>query len=141
MAPRGVTAKMRTWATGSSCRSLAIRGAGFSLVELLVALAIGSLIVAVAVPASVRFYDSMQERQALRGTLGLLAAARERALATGRPQDVMVRPAARRIWFGSRERRVPEALAVTVHGAAELNLNDTGVIRFYPEGGSSGGGC
>jgi general secretion pathway protein H len=116
------------------------RPRGFSLVELLVALAIGALLVAVAVPSSVRFYESMQLRQATRDAASLLAAARERALSSGVAQDVMVKPAARRIWFAGREITVPDKFTVTVHGAAELNLDDTGVIRFYPEGGSSGGG-
>ena len=32
------------------------------------------------------------------------------------------------------------AVSTEVHGAAELNYADVGVIRFYPEGGASGGG-
>jgi general secretion pathway protein H len=149
-------AKMQTWVTGSKRGAFVARteartvastvartratSRGFSLVELLVALAIAGMLMAVAVPASVRFYDSMQERQALRATLSIMAAARARALYSGRAQDVMVRPASRRIWFADRERRIPASLTMTVHGAAELNVDDTGVIRFYPEGGSSGGG-
>ena len=35
---------------------------------------------------------------------------------------------------------MPDNLAVTVHAARELNSQDAGIIRFYPEGGSSGGG-
>jgi general secretion pathway protein H len=103
-------------------------------------MAIAGLVLAAAVPASVRFYESMQARQAVRDTVALLASARERALSSGLAQDVMVRPAARRIWSGDRERVLPDSLRVTVHGAAELNHADTGVIRFYPEGGASGGG-
>ena len=116
------------------------RRRGFTLVELLVALAIMGLVVAAAVPASVRFYESMQLRQAARTTMSMLVAAREKALSSGRPQDVQVRPAARRLWSGDREYEFPEAVTVTVHGAAELNHEDIGVIRFYPEGGASGGG-
>jgi len=113
---------------------------GFSLVELMVAMAIAGLLLAVAVPASVRFYDGMQAREAARTTMALLQEARERALSSGRMQDVMVRPAIRRIWSESREYELPRSVSLTVHGAAELNHADTGVIRFYPEGGSSGGG-
>lgn len=113
---------------------------GFSLVELLVALAIMGLVVAVAVPTSARFYESMQVRQAARTTLSMLAAAREKALSTGRPQDVQVRPAARRLWTDDKDYEFPGSIEVVVHGAAQLNHADVGVIRFYPEGGSSGGG-
>lgn len=116
------------------------RERGFSLVELLVALAIMGLVVAVAVPTSARFYESMQARQAARATLSLLSAARERALSSGRPQDVRVRPATRRLWTEDREYNFPSSVSVVVHGAAALNQADIGVIRFYPEGGSSGGG-
>lgn len=113
---------------------------GFSLVELLVALAIMGLVVAVAVPTSARFYESMQARQAARSTLAILASAREDALSSGRPQDVQVRPSTRRLWTAEREYTFPASISVVVHGAAELNHADVGVIRFYPDGGSSGGG-
>jgi general secretion pathway protein H len=109
-------------------------------VELLVALAIMGLVVAVAVPSSARFYESMQLRQAARNTLSMLVSAREKALSSGRPQDVRIRPAERRLWTGDRNYEFPDAVTVTVHGAAELNYEDVGVIRFYPEGGASGGG-
>ncbi len=113
---------------------------GFSLVELMVALAIAGLMLAVAVPASVRFYDSMQTRQAVRTTMAMLQSAREQALSSGVPTDVLIRPTARSIRLGEKEYRVPNSLQMTVHGAAELNYADVGVIRFYPEGGASGGG-
>jgi general secretion pathway protein H len=103
-------------------------------------LAIAGLVLAVAVPTTSRFYESMQNRQAARETMAMLVSARERALSSGRPQDVMVRPATRRLWSGDREYEIPGSIQVEVHGAAELNYADVGVIRFYPEGGASGGG-
>ncbi|MFT6288954.1 MAG: general secretion pathway protein H [Alcanivorax sp.] len=36
--------------------------------------------------------------------------------------------------------QIPEILTVAVHSAKEVNTDSSGVIRFYPEGGSSGGG-
>ncbi|MFT7287649.1 MAG: general secretion pathway protein H [Halieaceae bacterium] len=113
---------------------------GFSLVELLVVLAIASLMMVAAVPSSVRFYDNMQARQAVRSTLNLLSSAREKALASGNTQDVHLRPATGRLWLNDQERVLPASLRMTVHGAAELNHEDIGVIRFYPDGSSSGGG-
>ncbi|GAB5413099.1 MAG: prepilin-type N-terminal cleavage/methylation domain-containing protein [Congregibacter sp.] len=113
---------------------------GFSLVELMVVLAIGGLLVAVAAPASMRFYDNLQKREAVREATQIFASARERALSTGRAQDVSVQPDARRIWSLSKETFIPEGLSLTVHGAAELNHARVGVIRFYPDGSASGGG-
>ncbi|MEM1144436.1 MAG: prepilin-type N-terminal cleavage/methylation domain-containing protein [Pseudomonadota bacterium] len=115
-------------------------GRGFSLVELLVAMAIAGLILAAAVPSSVRFYEGMQARQAVRTSLQLLTATRERAVASGNFLDVSIRPRENRIWNDRRAEVLPSVLTITVHGAAELNYDDTGVIRFYPDGSSSGGG-
>jgi general secretion pathway protein H len=113
---------------------------GFSLVELLVVLAIAGVVMAAVIPSSVRFYDGMQRRQAVRDVLSVLTSAREQALARGRPQDVNIEPATRRVWYNEREQILSEKLELTVHGAAELNRGDVGVIRFYPDGSASGGG-
>lgn len=142
---------MPTSATGSSgsrrsfrCArrqsSSAARQRGFSLVELMVVMAIAGLVLAVAVPASMRFYDSMQTRQAVRDTITLLSSARQQAVIQGVTQDVIIDPRRRTLTLNNTVREMPGNLGLTVHGAAELNLQNAGVIRFYPEGGSSGGG-
>lgn len=129
-------------ATGSNAsrRSSVMKPRGFSLIEVMIAMAIAALVMAAAVPASVKFYDGMQRRQAVRDTVTLLASARERALSSGVSQDVSVRPNERRVWSSQRSHTLPSGLTVVVHGAAELNQNNTGVIRFYPDGSASGGG-
>lgn len=121
---------MPTSATGSR---------GFSLLELLAALTIAGLLMAVAVPAGSRFYESMQLRQAVRDAMTLFLSARQLALQSGRPQDVFVYPDRRLLRLGDRERQLPEQFRVSVTAARELNRDEAGVIRFYPEGGASGG--
>jgi len=113
---------------------------GFSLLELMVVLAIAGLLVALALPAGARLYERMQAREALRETLAVFAMARREALASGETQDVMVQPSTRRLWTAGTASQLPGTVVLTAHGAAELNRSDTGVIRFYPDGGASGGG-
>ena len=121
---------MRISATGSS---------GFSLLELLAALTIAGFLLAVAVPSGTRFYESMQLRQAVRDSMTLFLSARQRALQSGRPQDVLVYPQQRLLRLGEETRQLPGKFRVSVTGARELNRERAGVIRFYPEGGASGG--
>ncbi|MFN2288652.1 MAG: Tfp pilus assembly protein FimT/FimU [Chromatocurvus sp.] len=128
---------MPTSVTGSSGVP---RNVGFSLVELMVVMAIAGLVMAVAVPASVRFYDSMQTRQAVRDAITLLSSARQLAVNRGVAQDVVIDPRRSTLALNDTVREMPGDLRLTVHGAAEVNRQDAGVIRFYPEGGSSGGG-
>jgi general secretion pathway protein H len=116
------------------------RARGFTMLEMLVAITIVGLLLAVTVPASARFYESIQYRQAVRDVITALASARYRAINTGRAQDVTVDPRGKRLGSNGEVTSLPEGLEVAVHSAGELNSDSLGVIRFYPEGGSSGGG-
>ena len=113
--------------------------AGFTLLELLAAITIAGMLLAAAVPASVRFYQSIQYRQAVRDVITVLASARYAAVNSGRAQDVAINPGTNQISFREQVTQLPEKLNVVVHSAREINRRDEGVIRFYPEGGSSGG--
>ncbi|MAC35447.1 MAG: general secretion pathway protein GspH [Haliea sp.] len=128
-------------ATGDSGAVRGPRGStGFSLLELMVALAIAGLILALAVPASTTLYDNIRYRQAVRDAVTLFASARHLALDTGRRQDVVVDPEARTLTLDGRTHALPAGVGLTVHAARELSGGREGVIRFYPEGGASGGG-
>ncbi len=98
------------------------------------------LVLAATVPASARFYQSVQYRQAVRDAVTVLASARYAAVNTGRAQDVAINPATRELSFNGQVTQLPQNLSVTVHSARELNSRQQGIIRFYPEGGASGGG-
>ena len=112
---------------------------GFSLIELLAALTIIALVVAVSVPSAQRFYESMQYRQAVRDVMTALSSARYRAVNDGVPSDVVIDPDSRRVQVADSEVQLPDNLALTLRTAREVNRDGKGVIRFYPEGGSSGG--
>ena len=104
------------------------------------AITIVGILLAVSVPSTVRFYESMQYRQAIRDVITVLSSARYRAVSTGRSQDVSIVPQDRLVSYSQKEIQLPDSLTVAVHSAAEVNTASAGVIRFYPEGGSSGGG-
>jgi len=118
----------------------ASRQRGFTVLELLLVMVIAGMIMAVAVPSSMRFYESIQYRQAVRDVITALASARYDAVNSGQPRDVAIDPGHNTLELNGRRTQLPEQLQVAVHAARELNRDSQGVIRFYPEGGSSGGG-
>ncbi len=112
---------------------------GFTLVELMVAMAIVGLLLAVSVPGGLRFYESVQYRQAVRDVLTLLNGAREQSVNRGRAMDVVFDPSRLEVTFGQEKLVLPEDFVLGITSAQEVNRDRQGVIRFYPEGGSSGG--
>ncbi|EED34647.1 general secretion protein H, putative [Luminiphilus syltensis NOR5-1B] len=104
------------------------------------AITIVGLVMAVAVPQSIKFYESMQFRSSVRETITLLKSARHAAIAQGVAQDVVVEPNAKTVRFGKRTAQFEREVQLSVNSAAELNTDAAGVIRFYPDGGASGGG-
>ena len=146
------------WATGNDClakphpetgimdQSVFCRSgfnrtkSGFTLIELLAAMTIMGMVLAVAIPASMRFYESIQYRQAVRDVITVLGSARYAAVNTGRAQDVVINPKTNEVRLNNKRTQLPEGLNLVVTTAREVNREDEGVIRFYPEGGSSGGG-
>ncbi len=128
------------WVTGSSVAFRWRAGGGFTLLELLLAMTIAALVLAVAVPATARMYDGMRYREAVREVISLLSTARYQAITRGEAQNVEILPRERRLRLGDKVWQLPADFDISVSSAKELNRNDVGVIRFYPEGGSSGGG-
>jgi general secretion pathway protein H len=112
---------------------------GFTLVELVVAISIVGMLLAASVPASVRFYESMQYRQAIREVITTLASARFKAVNSGKTQDVVLNPETNVMRLNNYTQQLPSKFRIVMQSARELNRDDEGVIRFYPEGGSSGG--
>ncbi len=105
----------------------------------MVAIAIVGLVIAVTVPGSMRFYESIQYRQSVRDVLSALGGARQQAMDTGRAQDVLFRPREGSIEYAGETLLLPDDFTLAVTTASEVNQGAAGVIRFYPEGGSTGG--
>lgn len=113
---------------------------GFTLLELIAAISIAAVVLAVSVPATGRMYQSVLYREAVGDVITMLQSARYAAINTGTAQDVEVNPKTNQLRFRDRLKQLPSGFSVQVHSARQLNKRDVGVIRFYPEGGSSGGG-
>ncbi len=112
---------------------------GFTLVELMVVMAVAGLMLAVSVPMASRFYDSLQYRQAVRDVVTTLNSARHLALSSGKAQDVALDPSTNTMEFRGRKKQLPAAMNLELRTAREVNRDNSAVIRFYPEGGASGG--
>lgn len=147
MAPRVETVRTPTSVTGKGrlhqfprlSRSVAPEQGGFTLLELMVAIAIAALVVGVSAPAMQRLYLSSQYRGAVNDVVVLLNTARYSAIQSGGEKDVLINPKTRQISLGEKVHELPDRLQIEVLGSRELNRDDAGVIRFYPDGGSSGG--
>ena len=125
----------------SGCRSRkgARLQAGFTLLEILAAIAIAAIVLGVSVPAMQRLYESSQYRGAVGDVVGLLTSARYTAIRTGLAQDVLINPRTREITAGNENKTLPKSISLEVMGSTQLNRDGAGVIRFYPDGGASGG--
>ncbi len=115
------------------------RERGFSLLELLIVLVIVSMLLVASVPYGSRFYEGMQYRSAIRETISLLVSARYAAIVTGVSQDVVFDLKTRKVSLKDNFVVFPESVNLSGKTAREVNQNGLGVIRFYPQGDSSGG--
>ena len=75
----------------------------------------------------------------MRDVINLLGSARYLAVNSGSAQDVIIDPRSGQLQLNDERRQLPEGINLVVRTAQEVNRDDKGVIRFYPEGGSSGG--
>jgi general secretion pathway protein H len=118
------------------------RPAGFTLLELLLVLAIAGLLMAVTPPLLSSAFPGLQLRGAAREVAAGLRAARGRAIATRSETLVQVDLEGRRIVLPGRARPIQLAEALNLElTTARSEVSDTGVaaIRFFPDGSSTGG--
>jgi len=130
------TTPSRSLATGGGTA----RPGGFTLLELLVVLAIASLLLAIAPVAFQRMKESADYRGTIRTMVADLAGARLEATSTGRDVAFSVDLGQRRYGIAGRAAHaLPDSLQVRTT-VAEPELGPRiARIRFYPEGHATGG--
>lgn len=121
---------------------------GFTLLELIVVLAIAGLIFSLGGPSVRTLSATMEYRDAVRQIVSAAKNARRDAFAQGIPMDLLIDTDRNRYALSADSPSVsadqfaplPETLDITVVYAAEVSPKPgLAAIRFYPAGGSSGG--
>jgi len=123
-------------------RGKAVAGArGFTLLELIVTIAVIALVVGLAAPTIGRSTEALRARADVAGFSALLRAARERAIVTQTPQAVVVDPPAHRVSVraGGPDGEVRETHALSDRVTIEASPPPALIVRFEPQGSSNGG--
>ena len=126
---------------GGWCRAGAGRASGFSLLEVLLVvaiLAIASLLAATAMTGGI---DGIQLRSSAKEIAAQLRYTRTQAIATGEAQRFTIDPRAH-AWTAPNDRDgdIPEKLGIVFTGAREVQSRaDEGAIVFFADGASTGG--
>lgn len=115
---------------------------GFTLIEVLVAMAIAALALAVAVPQVRGTVDAVRVRTAAATLANELRAARAQAMRALEETVLRVDVDARSYRVGDRQQSlaVPSTTAIAITAARSEQESDVGgAIRFFPDGSSTGG--
>ena len=131
--PRAVKARMPTSATGTD------RHRGFTLIELVVVLALGAMVLLVLSPRLEALLDAVRYRSVVQDTLRTLERARMQAVVQGQRSVVAVDVAQRQfLMAGQPVLTLPEAVELDVTGVADLAQRQPSLF-FEPDGSASGG--
>jgi len=114
---------------------------GFSLIEMLIVLAIVAMVAAVSMPYARQSGERRELDMAVIRIAAQLRMAQMAAQAKQSEQWVAVDTKARRVTSSASPDKIELPATVTIEVTAALDgiRNDTGEIRFFPDGGSTGG--
>ncbi len=124
-------------------RTDVLRTGGFTLLELVVALAIAAVLFAVLLPTGSRQRQHAELANAARGIAAALKSTRTQAIMAGKPEafTIDVQRALYRAAGKAAVQPLPQGTQVALYTARGEERGDTaGLIRFFPDGSSSGGG-
>lgn len=115
--------------------------AGFTLLELIVALAVAGLLLATVPTALVRAHESTAYKAAVRDLVSSLKSVRLQAIRQGEPARFHLDLDEHRFGpEGNMRHRFPDPLEIhfTLAGS-EMNRDGLGQVQFYPDGSATGG--
>jgi len=117
------------------------RAGGFTLLELIVTLAILAVVMAVVMPSIGRGTEAVRTRAEVAGFAAMLRHARERAIVSGKPQAVVIDPTNQRISMraGGPDGDVRETRPIPERMIVEATPPPALTVQFDARGGSSGG--
>lgn len=118
---------------------------GLTLIEVLVALGIVAMAIGLGLPMLQRGSSPLQASSAAREIVAALREARTAAITENRVVNFWVDTKAGSFGFGQRRLALPaqndrSPLSLTLYTTDERHAGGTGTIRFFPGGGSTGGG-
>ncbi|HXH84119.1 MAG TPA: GspH/FimT family pseudopilin [Candidatus Tectomicrobia bacterium] len=114
---------------------------GFTLLELLVTLAVVAIAVGLALPVIGRSTETIRARAEVAAFSALLRHARERAITSREPHAVVIEPAEQRVVLraGGPEGDIREVRQLSPRLTIEAVPPPALTVRFEPQGASSGG--
>jgi general secretion pathway protein H len=117
------------------------RARGFTLVELLVVMAIAAVVMTAVPTLFSAAFPGLEMKSAARRTAATLRLARESAIRRGEETQVLVDIENHRLTLeGYRVLSLPNRLSLQLEAAdSELIDEQLGSIRFFPDGSSTGG--
>jgi Tfp pilus assembly protein FimT len=118
---------------GLELQAMGKRQAGFSLTELVVTLAVAMVLLAVALPAFMRFYHTYQLTGAARQVRDYLWLARYEAIRLNKPVSLLIQPSSGNpgmtvLWVDSNGNGVVDPTEKTTLLGASGNLIDSGAV-------------
>jgi general secretion pathway protein H len=111
---------------------------GFTLIELIVVLAIISLVLAIAVPRLGQGSGSHAAAATAHAVAAALRLSRNRAVAEDRPTRFVVEAGSYGLGGAGLLSPVPQGISLTLIDSDRIDAGHA--IRFYPDGSSTGGG-